>query len=429
MARLKLPPRPTEADFSTLVAVAREISPSPEDVASLAEQLAASGERLRWPAGSVGAGAADVASTGGPASLSTLLAPLALRALGIPVVKLAVSGRPAGAIDSLGSLSGYRVRLSPDQVHETLDASGYAHFLADDRFAPLDAALFAFRRRVGAVAVPALAAASLLSKKIAVGLARVGLDVRVGPHGNFGTTREEARANSLLFCHAADLLGVEATAFLSSAEIPAQPWIGRGESLVALATVVDAIDPTLAASEGWLAAHSTTCLRMAAVVSGSSDNPDLASPSPNIDPTALADALRVHLEAQGATWDAFLARAEHVGGVRRHELRAAEDGTVEVDLGEIRTALTTLQAEVIDGGDAAFSDPAGVHLLVQPGQHCCRDEPLALVRCEGVPWDSNQATALFERLSRAVRALPFDNGSLATSSSPTYSHDPEVVRA
>ncbi len=59
---------------------------------------------------------ADVASTGGPSSLSTLLSPLFLRAGGAVVPKLGVPGRPAGGIDCLAQIPGYRTELSAQEV-------------------------------------------------------------------------------------------------------------------------------------------------------------------------------------------------------------------------------------------------------------------------------------------------------------------------
>jgi thymidine phosphorylase len=247
----------SEREFPQVVAAAREGTASVEEIAELAVSLADSGERLAWPDVTK---TSDVASTGGPGSLSTLLAPLALRAHGWQVIKLAVPGRPAGAIDTLSTLRGYRAHLAPDEVQRVAAACGFAHFLADARFAPLDAALFDYRRRIGALSVPSLAIASLLSKKIAVGVRAVGLDVRVGGHGNLGASVEEARRNASLFCQTAGRLGIRATAFISATPAPAQPWVGRGKSLLALATEVGLRDGD--AEDEWLSSHSTECWRM-----------------------------------------------------------------------------------------------------------------------------------------------------------------------
>lgn len=68
-----------------------------EEVASLAVKMANSGALL--PASP--SATADVASTGGPSSLSTLICPLFLNLKGFTIPKLSVPGRPAGGIDVL----------------------------------------------------------------------------------------------------------------------------------------------------------------------------------------------------------------------------------------------------------------------------------------------------------------------------------------
>ena len=71
-------------------------------VASLAVALTAGGARREL------ADCTDLASTGGPGSISTMLVPLMARASGVPVAKVGVPGRPAGAVDVLSNVPGYR---------------------------------------------------------------------------------------------------------------------------------------------------------------------------------------------------------------------------------------------------------------------------------------------------------------------------------
>ena len=171
----------TDHELLEVIASARRGDLDDAGIAALARSLAASGETLESNTDRT----ADVASTGGPSSLSTLLCPLFLRAFGWIVPKLGVPGRPAGGLDVLSRIPGYRVDLSAAEVACVLRDCGYAHFVAGERIAPLDARLFTLRQQTGAQTIPALVIASLLSKKIAVGVRTVGLDVRVAMHGNF----------------------------------------------------------------------------------------------------------------------------------------------------------------------------------------------------------------------------------------------------
>jgi pyrimidine-nucleoside phosphorylase len=125
---------PTDDDIRSAIATVASQFPRDAAVAAeLATILATSGERLSVG----GAIVADVASTGGPASLSTLLAPLFLRAAGAIVPKLGVPGRPAGGIDCLAQIPGYRTELSLREIEGIVERSGYAHFLAKGEMAPL----------------------------------------------------------------------------------------------------------------------------------------------------------------------------------------------------------------------------------------------------------------------------------------------------
>lgn len=198
-----------ESGMARVVQLAKERDLDAEEICLLAEVLARSGSILSQGRNIT----ADLASTGAPTSLSTLLCPLYLCALGIAVPKLGVPGRPAGGIDVMAQIPGYRYRLDPREIQAIIDRCGYAHFVAGETSAPLDAALFAYRQKNGAQNVPELAAASLLAKKIACGVRFAGLDVRVAPHGNFGGTLSEAASSALKFCQAARIANIQALAF------------------------------------------------------------------------------------------------------------------------------------------------------------------------------------------------------------------------
>ncbi len=260
---------------------------------------------------------ADLASTGGPGSLSTLLAPLYLRAYGLFVPKLGVPGRPAGGIDVLAQIPGYRIKFSAPEVLEILLRCGYAHFLADV-FAPLDAVFFRYRQRVGAQNVPTLAIASLLAKKIACGVKFAGLDVRVAPHGNFGASFGEARQAARIFCAAARVAGIEAVASLTDARTPYQPYIGRGESLLALRLIFDG------RADAWLTEHIDLCRLMAAQAAS------LWSASRQPDGFDISKVFYENLEAQGSSKEAFFEKTNVLAAATRHELYASREGFLRV---------------------------------------------------------------------------------------------------
>ncbi len=94
---LRINSNSTDAELLDVITRIKDRYPrEPAVAADLARSVASSGAQISARASF----SADVASTGGPTSLSTLICPLFLRAAGAVVPKLGVPGRPAGGIDS-----------------------------------------------------------------------------------------------------------------------------------------------------------------------------------------------------------------------------------------------------------------------------------------------------------------------------------------
>jgi thymidine phosphorylase len=295
-----------------------------------------------------------------------------LRAYGVFVPKLGVPGRPAGGIDVLAQIPGYRIRLSAPEVMVILLRCGYAHFLAGDVFAPLDAGFFRYRQKVGAQHVPALAIASLLAKKIACGVKLSGLDVRVAPHGNFGATYDEARHAARTFCAAARRAGIEAVASLTDARTPYQPYIGRGEALLALRMIMERrADP-------WLAEHDDCCRLMAAQVASMSAGSRLSS---GFD---IGKVFAEHLEAQGSSKEAFYEKTNLVAAAVGRELSADRDGFIRVNVSELRSVFMAVNYRGATADE--FPDEVGVILRQRPGAYVKRGDLLASVRANDAIW-------------------------------------------
>lgn len=333
-------------------------------IAELARLLAASGTRLPAPRPT-----ADLASTGGPGSLSTLIAPLALASYGLKVPKLGVPGRPAGGVDVLQQIPGYSARLDRSEALKVLQDCGYVHLEAGEIYAPADAQMFARRQQRGAQALPELAIASLLSKKIAMGVDTVGLEVRVGPHGNFGADRNSARSNADQFCRVARLCSIDATCFITDGRIAQQPYIGRGEALLAMALLLrsDAND--------WLAAHASDCLEWSATLADRSVAPM----------GRIAEMFGANVVAQGGSVAGFEARANEVASRHTRMMHARSSGWLRHDLGRLRAAIMSTR----DGAQpSTLSDPAGVVLLVRSGARVEVGTAIASVRCSDEIWHS-----------------------------------------
>ena len=330
---------------------------SDEQLARLANVLATSGDFIASTSDRV----CDIASTGGPGSLSTLLSPLFACALGARVAKIAVPGRPAGGLDVLGSLAGFRTELSVTEARDIYEACGYVHTGAGQCFCPLDAQFFAWRQANGQQAVPTLAIASLLAKKLAAGAGRVVLDVRVGSHGNFGATLELAKQNSQRFVSVARQLAIEAVCVLTLSDTPVQPWIGRGEALVALSRVLTG------RATGVLEQHAIACVRMAEIAAG------VISESWEVLIDRATVANERMLLAHGSDAQEFWSTVQTVSRSERASVVSETAGHVSWNVDGLRAALVNRQLEVAPNAGHDFSDPCGVLLSeldeqsVEPG--------------------------------------------------------------
>lgn len=120
---------------------------------------------------------------------------------------------------------------------------------------------------------------------------RVGLEVRVAPHGNFGPDITSARRGAARFCEVAQILGLDPVCIITDATRPFQPYVGRGEALVALRVVLDG------GEDPWLADHLRDCAVMAAVVGGEAAG--------RISRVSFGNVVRANVEAQGATLEAL----------------------------------------------------------------------------------------------------------------------------
>lgn len=352
--------------------------------ADLADVLASSGSKFVRATTET----ADVASTGGPASLSTLLCPLFLRAAGQEVPKLGVPGRPAGGIDCLAQIAGYKTSLSDSELESVMNEAGYAHFLASGRYAPLDARVFKLRQQHGLQTVPTLVAASLLSKKLAVGVMTAGLDIRVAPHGNFGQTMVEASENAALFVLAARLLGLDGRPMLTDGSVPYQPYIGRSEALTALADIFTGT------ANSWLLEHVETCRRLSLAAVSDECAPLVISASIE----DLYRSFKANVVAQGASEGAFEQAVLKVRNATNLEILADKEGKASVSLEGVRRLLVSAQSAVVSKDIGGFSDPVGITLQKRPGDTVVKGDVLATVRVDV----ESMRDSLLENLRAAI---------------------------
>lgn len=339
----------------------------PEEIAEVASAIAESGRRVRLP--SELAPFADVASTGGPGSLTTLITPFLMSAVGVRVPKVSASGSIAGAIDTFAVLPGFRSQLDSKQFLTALSESGIAHTLQTDDFCPVDGLLIRMRRSRGLMACPELAAASLLAKKLAIPGTAVAFDFRVGESGNIGNGEDEARRSAQLFGEVSKHLGLRITILLTDNDTLPSTSLGRLESLHLFYEIVNGRQLGRLDSE-----HLQVCLEIAAEACALARHRPVHQESAAIR-TALEtgrvkDQLAANLEAQGSSLDEL----ERVLDVRQRQevqvVSATEDGywfppkamCLKNWFRETRLA--------VRGDSAATAESEiGLRFLVSPGDH------------------------------------------------------------
>ncbi len=228
-----------------------------EEIAALATAMADSGSRVDL---AVDGQYCDIPSTGGPASLSTLLCPILVASAGVKVPKISASGSVAGGIDTMGLVPGFDGALEPENFARLVQEVGIAHIAQTASLCPADRALIQVRRERGFMANPALGAVSLLAKKLAVPGCVAVFDFRVGPTGNIGDSPAAAQAAAELFHSVASILGMRIGTVLTDNRVFPSSAMGRLESLHLLVRLLEGRTPDVALD----AEHYETCVSIAA---------------------------------------------------------------------------------------------------------------------------------------------------------------------
>ncbi|MFZ5481938.1 MAG: thymidine phosphorylase [Myxococcota bacterium] len=186
---------------------------------ALTRAMTDSGDRLSWPG--IEGPFVDKHSTGGVGDkVSLILAPLwAELGWKVPMISGRGLGHTGGTLDKLEAIPGYRCDLDDAALRRALADVGCFVNGQTASLAPADRVLYALRNETQTVECIPFIVASILSKKLAEGLDRLVLDVKVGS-GAFMKTERDARTLAEAMVRVGNGAGVETRALLTDMEQP-----------------------------------------------------------------------------------------------------------------------------------------------------------------------------------------------------------------
>jgi pyrimidine-nucleoside phosphorylase/thymidine phosphorylase len=189
----------------------------------------------------------DKHSTGGVGDKTSLIAaPLAAAAgVVVPMVAGRALGHTGGTLDKLEAIPGFNTKLTVEQFKEQLRTLGIAIMGQTEEVTPADGKMYSLRDATGTVESTALIAASIMSKKLAVSLDGLVLDVKVGA-GAFMKRQVEARKLAQLMTTIARRNDLRAQALLTDMNQPLGFAIGNALEVMEVSqTLLNAGPPDL----------------------------------------------------------------------------------------------------------------------------------------------------------------------------------------
>jgi pyrimidine-nucleoside phosphorylase len=213
------------------------------EVSALTERMTQSGERVDLS--SVPGVKVDKHSTGGVGDKTSLIAaPLAAaNGVTVPMISGRALGHTGGTLDKLESIPGFRTNLSIDEFRAQLIEHRLAFIGQTPEVAPADGKLYALRDATATVESIPLIASSIMSKKLAVGLDALVLDVKVGS-GAFMKRQVDARRLAQMMVGIGRRMDKRVTALITDMNQPLGFAVGNALEVMEVSQTLQNAGPT-----------------------------------------------------------------------------------------------------------------------------------------------------------------------------------------
>lgn len=170
----------------------------------------------------------DKHSTGGVGDKTSLIVVPLVASCGVKVAKMSGRslGHTGGTIDKLESIDGFNVNLKEKDFIRQVNEIGCALISQTSELAPADKKIYALRDKTATVESIPLIASSIMSKKLASGVDKIVIDVKVG-EAAFMKNLESARELAKLMVKIGQNSGKDTVCVLTNMEEPLGNYIGN----------------------------------------------------------------------------------------------------------------------------------------------------------------------------------------------------------
>jgi pyrimidine-nucleoside phosphorylase/thymidine phosphorylase len=187
----------------------------------------------------------DKHSTGGVGDKTSLIAAPIAAAAGVvvPMISGRALGHTGGTLDKLEAIPGFRTNLTVEEFRDQLANHGLAFIGQSPEITPADGKLYSLRDATATVESIPLIASSIMSKKLAIGLDALILDVKVGS-GAFMKRQVDARRLAQMMVGIGRRLDKRVQALITDMNQPLGYAIGNALEVMEVSQTLQNAGPT-----------------------------------------------------------------------------------------------------------------------------------------------------------------------------------------